>query len=1319
MDEELRVKLTKRSDTKNVGKDYELKIAALLALRCIENRKIKHAWIASDVKHAGALDDIILYVNDVNDVSCAYLIQLKHQDNPKNIPRRNFLYDVEKKKKNNMDEDFSLFKYYRTYLKIQSNLRQDDCKYEDDFVATLREVDKIFYLIYTNRPLGAEYEFINVCRDVETLLDIKTGKEKIYGFQNCKEFDDDFLRNFKLFTEQGHITQVDGFIKMELKRILSTAKKSLDVNNLYESYMNFARANIQNVNGSFEPVTTTDIIRFITSFYLNRYRVKEFSLKYSNEPQFAVWKEIIEGKNLVVVKSSAKDFLESYVSANIAHYFKYNNWNQYLSKDDLDQKFPYLKPLLLKLMGDRDLTVSLVYEALWLQGRVPFLGQINKLKDLKRIQSVQRLMQNFSYQVIILSNFDIDIVGSPNCLFNLNHLDYERQKMILTHPITLQKRCGTCLENLINKSMYKFVQCNEMIDIITDRYNIGDAQGKKLDHYVQRSVSRILFSTDTLETINSKVLIRGIDRTTFEQMLKSNKTETSNIIFENDLRRNDKDYHEFRYMNPNTFELQRNCGSVVKFRENQLIRPRTIYEFDNSHKQWLSLEELFNQDLCVINAYPGMGKTEFFNHAALNAPTYLWVIKIILSKHHDYYETVDETRQTVFEHLNYFFDTNTNDKLTKQVFSKFVKRQNVLVLLDGVDEINKIYLRKVTLIAKSLIENGFKVWMSTRPVTNQHLEEALNTVSRTLKPLSTLEQRTFLNNSYRSLIKDEDDVETIKKFIKQLLKAVADNLSDVDNKFTSVPLQTKLIANVFEEDLKRILVTKDFTFNDKFDLVDVYETFLKKKNKFFNEKYYNNFINIEIIENFQKLCGLLLVFSEFRLTKLQDEDKKFHEDMKIYGLIDLIGRDGVMWLDSGTSQISFVHKTFAEFLAAKWLYENWKRKDLNDLMKCRFEMGYEFVFSVFDRYVAKRLPLHLNIISRNSKTLDLIKSNPKLVGLKDECDRTVWHLLTCYLSDKESFMILNQLSEHVEVDAPEKLLGYNALEYALCNKSYTTADKLCQISKNLSLKSIDLILISGRGKFDIWSDLRLKHLFLRVLPHFARFALLLNYWNAKILSNVEEDYEYRLNDYPWRSFLDVRRVSGKNARLLIDKHSSVASFILDDRNYNYYLSEYPWESLVDFVKNRFSDDVFFAAAFGTKQELSKTLKKNTNITNTDIYNYTPLHYASIHNNLRNAKYLISKSKKMQEVINVQGHDGNAAIHLALRESSFDVANFLIKENADLTLVNNYGMTPFLYACESGEIGIVKKIRSKIKDINLKNGDGKSALHLASTNSNNS
>ncbi|KAF5286938.1 hypothetical protein FQR65_LT12397 [Abscondita terminalis] len=43
------------------------------------------------------------------------------------------------------------------------------------------------------------------------------------------------------------------------------------------------------------------------------------------------------------------------------------------------------------------------------------------------------------------------------------------------------------------------------------------------------------------------------------------------------------------------------------------------------------------------------------------------------------------------------------------------------------------------------------------------------------------------------------------------------------------------------------------------------------------------------------------------------------------------------------------------------------------------------------------------------------------------------------------------------------------------------------------------------------------------------------------------------------------------------------------------------------------------------------------------------------------------------------------------------------------------MTPFLYLCKNGEINDVKNARPKIENINLQNGDGKSALHLAIVN----
>ncbi|KAF5306570.1 hypothetical protein FQR65_LT07297 [Abscondita terminalis] len=1284
---ELPVIVSRRSGTDDSGKIYEFKILALLALRCVKNPLIKHAWFASKVTHAGHFNDVIVYVKDKNDICTAYLMQLMHQDYPKNIPEKDFLYDTQtQKRKTNMSDDFSLYKYQRSYLKIKKKLEEDASLDEDGLIRSLRNAHKIVYVIYTNRSVSKKPDFLNVdCNDVLNPLDCSTGEGIIYGFNNTEEFDDEFLDNLTLFSQQAGVSKIDELMKVELKRISS------DLTTALNKYMEFIQISIQGVqnNPLYEVLTSAEVIEILTSFCLEDYQIK-FSFNEIKK-DFSLWEKIIDGKSLVIVESSAAEFLESYVCAKFMKHCDAINWDQELPRSDVYKKASFLESILNKTVGEGGLTVSNVYKALWLRKKVPLLIQVDALQDFKRVETALSLLDDQMKQIIVLTNLKINSPHKSNWLLDLTHLDKERQTMILSHAITLQNRPSTCLENLINKSMYKFIKCKEMVSIILNQYNVGEAQGDVLQFYVPRSISRILFSAEALTETDSKFLLRGIDKDEFDQICKRYKPRIGKIMFESDLRKDFKDYLELVYAGDDFFELKLSYVSSKKLRHRQYVQPNTLNEYYDKPglvNRWTSLKELFEQDLCVINAYPGMGKTEFLNHAALNAPTSLWILKVTLNKHNDYYKTLKNSKQSALDHLNYFYSTTESSKneFTKQVFLKFVKQKKVAVLLDGFDELLVTYREEVASIATSLNKNGFKLWLTTRPLSKEYLEEVLNTISRTLNSLSVKDQETFLLQRYKHLAKDETQIKTVEKFVQNLVKTTAKNLSVIDHNFTGLPLQTKILADVFEKDLAKILITNDLTlFNPNFNLIDLYEKFLDEKNDILFKKSGEVLVEVrELFVKFQKLCALIVVFREFNLEKTSHFKEDFDENVQLYSSI--LGREGVMWFEPKTLEISFVHQTFAEFLAAKWLYENWKGKDLRDLMKCRFELERKFLFSVFDRYAAQNLPLHLSIILKNeNECLSLIRSNPESINLTDACGRTGLHLISCYgsrhfrhyypdVTDYDDFVeIFAALPEHVKIDAKDSTLRYNALEYALSSDSFGIANKLCKIFKNVSF-SLDLN--NKNFIFEMCEQYQYSHLFLRVCQYFARKELLLKH---------------------------------------VDPGTDIRDFCIGKNNYEQHFNKYIWDTVEELVQNTCVDDLSFVSAFGGADDLLRLLNQGVSVNKIDADGNRPLHYASIHNNLQNVMLLLSKNttfRKTIATVNLQNADGETPLHLALEHKSFEVSRFLIDQGADLTLTNNSDTTVFTTACKFGTIDLIKKMQPMFSDINKQNKNGETALHLS-------
>ncbi|KAF5294366.1 hypothetical protein FQR65_LT10819 [Abscondita terminalis] len=1205
------VKVSKRSGTEDLGKLYELKAAALFALRCVENRKIESAWFASNVNNADDLDDVIVHVIDDNNVRTMYLMQLKHQDQPKKLRRKEFLYDAKTKRKSKMNEDFSVFKYETSYSNIKRSVEVND-----GVVKSWREADEVYYVLYTNRPLGADIEFVDVCEEDFELLDTSVGEGNVYNFKTKKLpiQDSTFVRSLKLFTKQTHAAAIDELIKKELRRIACAVRISnLEVNTILRRYLNFFETSIRGVKGfDFGVVTKHDIEAQLAIFFLKDHLVR-FSLNCPSRPEFAFWNEIVKSSEELVVVEATNDstkFLKSYVSAKVAEYYYLDNWNQELCKASFEE----LRDVLLKTVGDGGLTPQSVYEALWLMKKVPLLVEVETAKEFKQVQAAVRLLRISKPNVVVLTN--VSVVG----VLDLNRLDEEHRNVILNHPIRLQGRSGARLGDVVDKSMRRLIKGKDIIEIISNRYRVGKDLERVCQHYVPRALSKVLFKPSVLKKIDSK-------------------------------------HHELTTRSDNLFELKRISGSTSNFRKYQIIQPPHLLCHDLSDA-WTPSEELYDESACVINANPGMGKTELLNHVALHAPTMFWVLKINLIDHQDYYKTFEDDSN----HLKYFFDRcDAVDELTEKVFWKLVKRKMVLVLFDGFDEVSMTYKDEASSIAKSFREMGLKVWVSTRPITSAHLEEALDTIARTLKPFDFDEQKKFLIDYFG---------ETRTEFVDKLLTAVGDNLDD----FAGLPLHTKLLANVFE---------KNSTIPERFDLVFLYEHFLDEKMNIFCEKFGDVYRELrKFLEKVRELFALRVVFPKRMLKKLRVKEKleEYYEDDD--QMVHFMQREGVVVIrrrrsgfEDETFKVSFVHRTFAEFVAARWLYKNYKKGGgdaVRDLIRTRFDGWNEFLFEVFDRYVAEGCPLHLGVINRRKEeVLGLLKSDASRV---DGGGRTIAHLVACYGLQHLSYMYeevgRDEMAEIIDevhhcLDSKDDILGYDALEYAIGYNTLAVADKLCQ---KLSSPPISLDPYDRDSIFYYCDTCRYRYLFLSALKYFVRGDLL----------------EKRIKQ-------DVR----------------VARYCDSLPNLMQYARDYNFETVFDVVKID-GDDVELVAAFGNERKLADLLERADGDKNAK----KALRYATLHNRLENAKLAASKLNITEvddyyvesiEMISVLKPTCEKALIKTLKDRNFDVARALLDRGVDVNT------TSLLHACKLCKFDIVEKIVSKIEDINECNKNGESAL----------
>lgn len=122
------------------------------------------------------------------------------------------------------------------------------------------------------------------------------------------------------------------------------------------------------------------------------------------------------------------------------------------------------------------------------------------------------------------------------------------------------------------------------------------------------------------------------------------------------------------------------------------------------------------------------------------------------------------------------------------------------------------------------------------------------------------------------------------------------------------------------------------------------------------------------------------------------------------------------------------------------------------------------------------------------------------------------------------------------------------------------------------------------------------------------------------------------------------------------------------------------------------------------------LKSTTDIDVIDVNGYTPLHLALKNRRINTVKMLLKHGVNPM----IKTRDGESVLHLAViyLRNNFNIINYLIKiKRVDINEIDNEGNTPLIIAFEMYNLEAAEILLDNGADPNIKNNDGKSALHF--------
>jgi ankyrin repeat protein len=490
---------------------------------------------------------------------------------------------------------------------------------------------------------------------------------------------------------------------------------------------------------------------------------------------------------------------------------------------------------------------------------------------------------------------------------------------------------------------------------------------------------------------------------------------------------------------------------------------RILAEFMNRGNREVNEDSILDlgvRTVLVVDE-PGMGKSSTTRQVAWNtklANNTSWVLHVNWNDHTGKLQDIDAAKfnfDSLFEFLcSTAFPNSKYPDINRKLLKHALQYSgNVIVLMDGFDEISPTHADKADAILSKLMKTEVKrVWVTSRPVEKERLERQLSVLSFSMKSLSQASQKEML----RKLWKYEADEK--EEELNDFLRSV--NQSVHDENFTGCPLYITMIATVYERD-KETSLKSDGLWPD-IDIVHLYEAFFDKKlHIYLTEKEKpditkpsvlgsHKYRKQKLLEDFEK-CALVAILPSDILKSLHDNE--IEEEIQSFLEAVQAGEDKtgiVMNVVNGKPQ--FVHRTFAEFFTARWFSRKFKlnRSVLEDIL---FDRGYRFMRDVFDRMLAKDCPLHCAVLGKNVINFRKLLAEGNNVDAVDKGDRTVLHIDTDNIT--RYFTIHCTSKDGGSLDKTDCVLQWTPLQYAIKEGDWHTVESLLQ--SNVDRSGLDMI----------------------------------------------------------------------------------------------------------------------------------------------------------------------------------------------------------------------------------------------------------------------
>jgi ankyrin repeat protein len=782
--------------------------------------------------------------------------------------------------------------------------------------------------------------------------------------------------------------------------------------------------------------------------------------------------------------------------------------------------------------------------------------------------------------------------------------------------------------------------------------------------------------------------------------------------------------------NPNHHFLWQNSNGPISTLKKYVITNKECEEL-------IDEEEIFhknNERVLIISAEPGMGKSFILDNFTQYSSAENFFIKIILNTCK---ETLSNTnfKENFSKDLIEFVLKSLLNKTNEQEISllkHLAKEEKLTLMFDGLDEVND-YKEQVIQLIDALIKDKRikKILITTRNQLREQLEDHFGTFSFNLNNFDEEDQKNFLHKYWRNLnLKNQARPTSASKFMQSaedLIERIKSISSQSLNELIGIPLQTKMLADIYfekvknEEEFSQIILT---------NIADLYNQFIESKIE----------IQFERTNNNTKIASLSRKFKEY----FEDSKEQFYSNhIKLSSLIlfeqnnqNDIGLElneileyGVIVAFTVNKMPTFLHQSFAEFFLAKSCLQKIKEKK-----RIKDDKELEQILRDERHFLIRKF---LNDLMMGNYEYQQKQQKEAKEDLKQEiencCRENLVFLLKYFIEEqgaklntKNEFLI--EASENGHKDIVAFLLekgidinqqdesGKTALMWA-SRQGHVEIVKLLLAKENIEINQQNkwgetaLILTSGQGHVEIVKLLLAKENI--EINHIDKDG-----WTALKLASKEGNVEivklllakenieinHKDNSGDTALMLASRNFSGWTALMFASEqgHVEIVKLLLENKNIEINHT------------NKYGDTALIRASEYGHVEIVKLLlaKENIEINQTGKYRRTALIWASKRGHVEIVKLLLAKENIE---INQKDIGGLTALMWASKEVHVEIVKLLLaKENIEINQTGGLGWTALIWASSQGHVEIVKILLAKENiEINQQDEYGETALIWAS------